>query len=120
MIEMIVITSIVINIVQFLVMKSIMTESKPKGKTVYKDKIVYKDKVVEKIVYKDKIVEKIVYVDRPVKTTEHSFVRKEEVTVSKEKLELMNELAILKAKKNKNKKDNENIYTLEKVIPNLK
>ena len=75
------------------------------------------DKIVEKIVYKDKIVEKIVYKDKPVV---HEFVKKEEPKVSTQRKELLDALADLKAKKKKSKKDMENIYTIEKILPNIK
>lgn len=81
------------------------------------DKIVYVDKPIEKIIYKDKIVyvdkpiEKIVYIDAPTKT---------KTKVSNQKTNLLKELQDLKNKKKKTKKDIENIYTLEMVIPNIK
>lgn len=94
---------------------------KPIEKIVYVDKpvdkIVYVDRPVEKIVYKDKIVEKVVYKDKPVT---HKFVVEKEQNLSPERKELLDTLAELKAKKKKSKKDLDNIYTIEKVLPNIK
>lgn len=84
-----------------------LTKETKKEKVIYKDKIVYKDKVVEKIVYKE----------NPVR---HQFVKKEEPKVSKEKQDLLDALTELKAKKKKSKKDNDNIYMIEKILPNIK
>jgi len=70
-------------------------------------------KPIEKIVYK----EKVVYKD---KTIKHDFIKKEEPKISKNKQELLDVLTILKNKKKKTKKDQENIYTIEKVLPNIK
>lgn len=98
-------------------------------KTIYKDKIVYVEKPIEKIVYKskikykdkivyvEKIVEKVVYKNKP---TVHEFIEKEEPKVSKERQELIDTLTELKNKKKKTKKDQENIYTIEKILPNIK
>lgn len=93
-----------------------MVYSLSKEKPSKKVKTVYKDKFIEKMVYKDRIVEKIVYKDKPV----HEFIKKEVVKVSKERQELLNALTELKAKKKKTKKDQENIYTIEKILPNIK
>jgi len=83
--------------------------------------IVYYGKVPSdwksKIIYKDKIVEKVVYKDKPVI---HEFIRKEEPKISPQRKELLDVLAELKAKKKKSKKDMENIYTIEKILPNVK
>lgn len=124
MIITILIASIILNVVTISIMVSLSKEKPSSGtKVVYKDKIIYKDKPVEKIVYKDKvvykdkIVEKIVYKDKPVV---HQFVKKEEPKVSKERQELLDVLTELKSKKKKTKKDLENIYTIEKVLPNVK
>ena len=135
MIITLLITSIIVNIILFIVTGSLNKESKVIMKppsVVYKDRIVYVDRVIEKpitkVVYKTKTVEKpvvkevekIVYVDRPVTTITHEFTKKEVPQVSPQKMGLMKELELLKSKKKKDKKDLENIYTLEKVIPNLK
>lgn len=113
-----IISSLVLNLVLVLMIYSFSKE-KPsnKIKTVYKDKIVYRDKPIEKIIYKDKIVEKIVYKDKPVV---HEFLKKEEPKVSPQRKELLDVLAELKDKKKKSKKDLDNIYTIEKVLPNIK
>lgn len=118
MITTIIISSLVLNLVLGLMVYSFSKE-KPsnKNKIVYKEKIVYKDRPIEKVVYKDKIVEKIVYKDRPVV---HEFVKKEEPKVSPQRKELLDVLAELKTKKKKSKKDMENIYTIEKILPNIK
>lgn len=87
-----------------------------KVKTAYKEKIVYKDKPIEKVIYKDRIVEKVVYKDKPV----HEFIKKEEPKISPQRKELLDVLAELKVKKKKSKKDIENIYTIEKILPNVK
>ena len=118
MITTIIISSLVLNLVLGLMVYSLSKE-KPsnKTKTIHKEKIVYRDKPVEKIVYKDKIVEKIVYKDKPVV---HEFVKKEEPKVSPQRQELLDVLTELKSKKKKSKKDMENIYTIEKVLPNIK
>ena len=68
------------------------------------------DRVVEKI------VEKVVYKDKPIV---HEFIKKEEPKVSKQKQELLDALKELKSKKKKSKKDLDNIYTIEKVLPNI-
>ena len=118
MITTVIISSLVLNLVLGLMVSSLSKE-KPnnKTKTIYKDRIVYRDKPVEKIIYKDKIVEKIVYKDKPVV---HEFVKKKEPKVSTQRKELLDALADLKAKKKKSKKDMENIYTIEKILPNIK
>ena len=117
MITTTIVCSLFLNLVFVGILVSLSKE-KPKGKIIYKDKIVYKDKPVEKIVYRDKIVEKVVekvvYKDRIL----HQFI-KEEPKVSSQKQELLDALAELKAKKKKSKKDLDNIYTIEKVLPNL-
>ena len=112
------------NIVLTTVLYSLNKEKPSKNlKTVYKDKIVYVEKPIEKIVYKDKIiykdkiVEKVVYKNKP---TVHEFIQKEEPKVSKERQELIDTLTELKNKKKKTKKDQENIYTIEKILPNIK
>lgn len=113
-----IISSLVLNLVLGLMVYSLSKEKTgKKAKTVYKEKIVYKDKPVEKIVYKDRIVEKVVYKDKPVV---HEFVKKEEPKISPQRQELLNVLAELKTKKKKSKKDIENIYTIEKILPNIK
>jgi hypothetical protein len=94
----------------------VVYKDKPVEKIIYRDKIVYKDKPVEKVIYKDKIVEKIIYRDKPV----HEFIKKEKPKISKQKQELLDALSELKSKKKKSKKDLDNIYTIEKVIPNIK
>ena len=115
MITTIITSSVILNIVLVAVVYSL---SKEGGKQiVYKDKIVYKEKPVQKIVYKDKIVEKVVYKEKPVV---HEFVKKQEPKVSSERQELLDALSELKSKKKKSKKDLENIYTIEKVLPNIK
>ena len=128
MITTVIISSLVLNLVLGLMVSSLSKE-KPnnKTKTIYKDKIVYRDKPVEKIVYKDKIVEKIVYKDKIVekivykdKPVVHEFVKKEEPKVSPQRQELLDVLTELKSKKKKSKKDMENIYTIEKILPNIK
>jgi hypothetical protein len=118
MITTIIISSLILNLILGLMVYSLSKE-KPgnKIKTLYKEKIVYKDKPVEKIIYKNKIVEKIIYKDKPVV---HEFVKKEEPKVSPQRKELLDALNELKAKKKKSKKDMENIYTIEKVLPNVK
>ncbi len=110
------ITIIVASLILNAVMASMIYSLNKEFKKPQKTKIVYKDKPVEKIVYKDKIVEKIVYKDKPV----HEFIKKEEPKVSPQKQELLDVLAELKAKKKKTKKDQDNIYTIEKIIPNIK
>jgi hypothetical protein len=115
MITTIIISSLVLNLV-FGIMVYSLSKEKP-SKTFYKEKIVYRDKPVEKIIYKDKIVEKVVYKDKPVI---HEFIRKEEPKISPQRKELLDVLAELKAKKKKSKKDMENIYTIEKILPNVK
>lgn len=118
MITTIIISSLVLNLVLGLMVYSLSKEKPSKKvKTIYKEKIVYKDKPVEKIVYKDKIVEKIIYRDKPVV---HKFIKKEEPKVSPQRQELLSVLAELKSKKKKSKKDMENIYTIEKILPNIK
>jgi hypothetical protein len=140
MISTILITSIIINIILTAVLYS-SNEEKPiqSLKTIYKDKIIYVEKPIEKIVYKSKIKykDKIVYVEKPIekivyvekivekvvyknKPTVHEFIEKEEPKVSKERQELIDTLAELKNKKKKTKKDQENIYTIEKILPNIK
>lgn len=117
MITTVIISSLVLNLVLGLMVHSLSKEKPSKKvKTVYKEKIVYRDKPVEKIVYKDRIVEKVIYKDKPV----HEFIKKEESKVSPERKELLDALAELKAKKKKSKKDLDNIYTIEKVLPNIK
>ena len=111
MITTILIASIVLNVVTISIMVSLSKE-KPSKKT----KVIYKDKPVEKIVYKDRIVEKVIYKNKPI----HEFVKKEEPKISKERQELLNALTELKSKKKKSKKDLESIYTIEKVLPNIK
>ena len=109
--------SIILNLVAFSIVISLSGESK---KVIYKDKIVYKEKPVEKVVYRDrvveKIVEKVVYKDKPIV---HEFIKKEEPKVSKQIQELLDALKELKSKKKKSKKDLDNIYTIEKVLPNI-
>ena len=118
MITTIIISSLVLNLVLGLMVYSLSKEKPSKKvKTIYKEKIVYKDKPVEKIVYKDRIVEKVIYKDKPVV---HEFVKKEEPKISPQRKELLDALADLKAKKKKSKKDIENIYTIEKILPNVK
>ena len=120
MITTLLIGSVTLNVVAGLVVYSLSKEKPTNGrgktKIVYKDKIVYKEKPIEKIVYKDKIVEKIVYKNKPV----HEFIKKEEPKVSEQKQQLLDALGELKAKKRKSKKDLDNIYTIEKVLPNIK
>jgi hypothetical protein len=108
MITTVIISSLVLNLVLGLMVSSLSKE-KPnnKTKTIYKDRIVYRDKPVEKIIYKDKPVV-------------HEFVKKEEPKVSTQRKELLDALADLKSKKKKSKKDMENIYTIEKILPNIK
>jgi len=114
MITTLLITSIIMNIILTTVLYSLYKEKPSKTlKTIYKDKIVYIEKPIEKIVYK----EKVVYKD---KTIKHDFIKKEEPKISKNKQELLDALTILKNKKKKTKKDQENIYTIEKVLPNIK
>jgi hypothetical protein len=114
MITTLLVTSIIINVVTTTVAYSLYKEKPSKNiKTIYKDKIVYIEKPIEKIIYK----EKVVYKD---KTIKHDFIKKEEPKISKNKQELLDVLTILKNKKKKTKKDQENIYTIEKVLPNIK
>ena len=113
MITTVITSSILLNIILASVFYSLNKEKTPKQKT----KIVYKEKPIEKIVYKDKIVEKIVYKENP---TRHEFVKKIEPKVSDKKQELLDVLNELKAKKKKSKKDQDNIYTIEKILPNIK
>ena len=113
MIITIFISSVILNIVLSTMVYS-LTKEKPK--IIYKEKPVEKIVYKDKIIYKDKIVEKIVYKDKPI----HQFIPKVEPKVSKEKQELLDALNELKKKKKKSKKDQENIYTIEKVLPNLK
>ena len=98
MITTIIISSLVLNLVLGLMVYSLSKE-KPsnKTKTIHKEKIVYKDKPVV-----------------------HEFVKKEEPKVSPQRQELLDVLTELKSKKKKSKKDMENIYTIEKVLPNIK
>jgi hypothetical protein len=123
MITTVITSSILLNIILISVVYSLNKEKTPKQKTkiVYKErpieKIVYKDKIVEKIVYKEKPIEKIVYKEKP---TRHEFVKKIEPKVSDKKQELLDVLNELKAKKKKSKKDQDNIYTIEKILPNIK
>lgn len=112
MITTIIISSVLLNVLLTIVLYSLNKE-KPNEKI----KVVYKDKLVEKIVYKDRIVEKVVYKDKPIK---HNFVVKPEPKVSKERQELIDALNELRDKKKKSKKDQENIYTIEKILPNIK
>ena len=88
----------------------------PIERIVYQDRVVYKEIPIEKIVYK----EKIVYVDKPVKQLTMEFVEKPLTKVSEKKLEILKEIELLKGKKNKSKKDSENLYTLEMVVKNMK
>jgi hypothetical protein len=117
MITTLLIGSVSLNIIGGIIFYSLSKE-KPtkKGKVIYKEKIVYRDKPVEKVIYKDKIVEKIIYKNKPV----HEFIKKEEPKVSIQKQELLDALTELKSKKKKSKKDLDNIYTIEKVLPNIK
>jgi len=103
--------SIILNVIMASMIYSLSKENKVKEKI----KVVYKDKPIEKIVYKDKVVEKVVYKDKIV----HQFV-KEEPKVSPQKQELLDALTELKAKKKKSKKDQDSIYTIEKILPNIK
>ena len=116
MITTILIGSLGLNVIGGIILHSLSKEKSNTVKTVYKEKIVYRDKPVEKIVYKDKIIEKVIYKDKPV----HEFIKKETPKVSKERQELLDALAELKSKKKKSKKDLDNIYTIEKILPNIK
>ena len=119
------IISIIVNIILLITIFSIYGKSKEVVENIvyvpeirYRDRITYQDRVV----YQDKVV-----VNNKIKTTTKkpkTVVVVKETPIKKvpktKREEILDELAMLKAKKKKTKQDMDNIYTLEMILPNVK